>query len=779
MHYFNRTSTIASAIFISVFFMGIFALLTTSCVAQPPMDEDAALKNLRDMTSNGRLPAESVVADIENRFVGRKTGALARLLRARIKMESGDPNGAAELLKSSVFEQRTTVFDYVLWLRGKALNAAGNPDAANSSFEELATKFPESIRSREARLLWAENALKGGRADEVVKILEPLSVKNDGQALLLTSRAFDAKGDIGQTKSYLRRAYFFSAGSDASNNAEQRLIELQENLEPNNQQEITARGNLLFKKGLYKDASDAFEKFASSFPGEMDSQLQLKRLTAYTRTRQMGPAEFVFSKIANSAAEKEEAFFEIATGYARSGAWPETQSAINKMREAFPKSKWTPKAMVDAASFAGTQKRLSEKNYYLKLTLALYPDAIEIAAAQFELAWNQHELKNFAESSEMLTEHLARYVDEDNSFRGQSGYWAARDSEKAGKIDAACALYDGTIYRYGANWYGYLALDRLLSLRRDGKCQGESKFPADSMVPKAVENLKVVTVAAETATARELKRAEKSEELGTIGLFDWAINELEEAKKTADNSPKINLALAKHYRLKGDNVMALRALQPSYPDYSQMFPEEMSREEWEIFYPLSHWNDIKYWAGKRSLDPYNVAGLIRQETIFNPNARSGANAYGLMQLLIPTAKSMARKYNSGTQSISGSTLFDASLNIELGTAYMREQLSKYGRIEYMSVAYNAGPGRVVSWRNTLPAEMDEFVEEIPFSETRGYVKGVIRNSAQYRRLYTEAGGFKANVGTKPLRGKIDQMGADTFAAMNPQIMVEKKKTRGK
>ena len=94
---------------------------------------------------------------------------------------------------------------------------------------------------------------------------------------------------------------------------------------------------------------------------------------------------------------------------------------------------------------------------------------------------------------------------------------------------------------------------------------------------------------------------------------------------------------------------------------------------------------------------------------------------------------------------------------------MREQLNKYGRIEYMSVAYNAGPGRVVRWRKELPLQMDEFVEEIPFNETRGYVKGVIRNSAQYRRLYDISGKFKSNVGTKPLRGQIDSVSAEQFA----------------
>src|SRR5690606_35249767 len=179
--------------------------------------------------------------------------------------------------------------------------------------------------------------------------------------------------------------------------------------------------------------------------------------------------------------------------------------------------------------------------------------AIEVAGAQFELAWMQHESKNYEISSRMLTEHVARYTDKDTTHRGRSGYWAARDSERAGKAAAACELYEATAYRYGANWYGHLALERLGSLLKRNACKGSGNSAGDATVAKAAANLKVVTVAAETAGEYERKRAAKAEDLSTIGLFDWSIDELKEAKKTADNSPSINLALAKHYRMKGDN----------------------------------------------------------------------------------------------------------------------------------------------------------------------------------------------------------------------------------
>jgi soluble lytic murein transglycosylase len=329
-------------------------------------------------------------------------------------------------------------------------------------------------------------------------------------------------------------------------------------------------------------------------------------------------------------------------------------------------------------------------------------------------------------------------------------------------------LYDGVTYRYGANWYGYLALSRLTALKNQGNCR-VAAVPQD--VSLAIAHLKSVTVAAETSTAKETDRIDKSDQLSIVGLFDWAIDELTEAKKTANNSPKINLALARYYRWKSDNTAALVALQKSYPDYAQMFPEEMGREEWSIFYPLTDWDQIRSWSALRGLDPYQVAGFIRQESVFNPRARSGANAFGMMQLVVPTAQIVARKYGSSASGISADALYQPALNIELGTAFIRDLFDKYGRVEYVAVAYNAGPNRVPQWRATLPPDIDDFVEAIPFKETKQYVQGIIRNSAQYRRLYDDNGNFKANVGTRPLRGQIDSEPREQFATENPDIVV--------
>jgi soluble lytic murein transglycosylase len=484
----------------------------------------------------------------------------------------------------------------------------------------------------------------------------------------------------------------------------------------------------------------------------------------------MPDAQAAFDSLPASTEEREEGLYQLVTGYAANRLWPQTRTAAEEMRVKFPRSKLTPKAWVNAGYAARDAKNKLEESYFLRTALTAFPQAIEVAGAQFELAWLEHEAKSFARAADLMIEHLVRYADKDTTNRGRAGYWAARNSELAGRIHDACALYEALNYRYSANWYGHLGTQRVTALRGSGQCKSAS--PANSAVAKAAANLKSITVAPETSGPDEQTRIEKGLELSTVGLFDWSIDELEEAKKTAANSPKINLALAQHYQLKGDNVSALLALAKSYPDYSQMFPEEMGRDEWKIFYPHVAWDQISAWAKHRNLDLFQVAGLIRQESVFNPRARSGANAYGLMQLILPTAKTIARKYGASVIPNTGADLFQPALNIELGTAYMRDQLDKFGRIEYMAVAYNAGPGRVPQWRASLPLEMDEFVEAIPFRETKGYVQGIIRNTAQYRRLYDANGNFLPAVGTRELRTQIDARSPDQIAVDLPDVVLD-------
>ena len=156
---------------------------------------------------------------------------------------------------------------------------------------------------------------------------------------------------------------------------------------------------------------------------------------------------------------------------------------------------------------------------------------------------------------------------------------------------------------------------------------------------------------------------------------------------------------------------------------------------WRILFPEPWWNTIQTESAKNNLDPYLVASLIRQESEFDPSAISYANAWGLMQIR-PTPEGVKLAREEGVSHFKAYQLLDPEMNIKLGTRYLRELMDRFGGVqEYALAAYNAGDSRVVDWQAAGPySGMDEFVESIPFTQTREYVEAILRNEETYRAI---------------------------------------------
>jgi soluble lytic murein transglycosylase len=710
----------------------------------PP--ELKARETLRAMTRGGVLPAEDAVARIESDFPRTTAGALARIVHARIKLNTKDFAGAASLLDSSAIRDYTVIGDYALWMRAGALEQANRRIEARAAYEQLARNYPSSLRAREAMLHDAQLMMQDGQAAAVPVALKQLAAKDDAAALLLTAKAYDQAGDSTRALGAYRRIYFFAPASNESAEAATAIPRLNSAPNPASAEEAVARAEKLFAAKHFSEAFDAYTDAFTRFPTTATPELQAHRSIAAANAKRFADAAAALTATPAPAGEsRAEAMFNLALACARAKQWAQARGTADDLRRAFPGSVWTTRAFVQLGQQAEELKDDTNASYFYRAAVNFYAGAAEVAPAQFYLAWAAHEAKNFVESSRLLTEHLAVYADRNTDFRGRAAYWAARDSQRAGKLAEARALYQALQARYDANWYGYLAKQRLSAMPDSGVVY-QLEWPPNSPLPRALSNLQTVTVAEETAGSNEDEHIAKADQLSIVGTDDWALEELAVASSDAA-SPRVNLAVARIYRAREDNVQALNVMKRSYPDYSQMKPEEMRRDEWDVFYPLAYWDIITQESRARSLDPYQVAGLIRQESVFNPRAVSPAKAYGLMQVVVPTGMLTAKKYGID-RLITMESLFEPRLNIQLGTAYLRDQLDKYGHIEYVAAAYNAGPHRVEQWRGTLPLEIDEWAEAVPFRETRLYIQGVVRNTLQYRRLYDENGQFRTEVGAR-------------------------------
>ena len=157
-----------------------------------------------------------------------------------------------------------------------------------------------------------------------------------------------------------------------------------------------------------------------------------------------------------------------------------------------------------------------------------------------------------------------------------------------------------------------------------------------------------------------------------------------------------------------------------------------------IVYPFPNREMVEREAEEWGVDPFLIAGLIRQESAWDRDIVSSAGAVGLMQVMPSTGAQLARA--SGLDGFSTESLESAEVNLHLGARFLSEMLDRFGpELPLVLSAYNAGPTRANRWKN-FPEHADplRFTERIPFTETRGYVKNVTRNRDLYRALYAEA-----------------------------------------
>jgi soluble lytic murein transglycosylase len=232
-------------------------------------------------------------------------------------------------------------------------------------------------------------------------------------------------------------------------------------------------------------------------------------------------------------------------------------------------------------------------------------------------------------------------------------------------------------------------------------------------------------------------RIERARLLAGAGLDDFAEGELRYGAKVDGQPQLMALELAELANQRDAPDQGIRFIKRYAPAYLSMSMSTAPDKFWRLAFPLPYRSSIEGYAREHSIDPYLVAALIRQESEFNPKAISRSNARGLTQVLPGTGRELSRKLK--IRRYSTAMLYTPDTNVKIGTYYLKALLDQHqGKWEATLASYNAGKSRVIGWLNgTTYRDSAEFVESIPFSETRVYVQSVLRNAEVYRRLYSK------------------------------------------
>jgi soluble lytic murein transglycosylase len=699
---------------------------------------DAAIRDLRSLVArtNGE-PSAADLMQFESSHGGTKAAALARFLRGYRAAEAKDWSAALVALDSGDIEQRTALADYALFYKGRALAELNRYADAERFLDDVQDKYPDSLLARDGALEAARAAMRAGKPSEALEDLERLVALGDGEASVMAADIHSQRGDSARAAALYRRAYYYDPASPAAASALGQLVALGASPEgaTATEEELLTRGNKLFAAEKWADAQAAYGRLLTLHPGVAQrNQIAVRRATAAANAKDVLGASAAVQMVPQSEPDLHaEALYQLATAYRRAGQAEEFEQTGQRLRSMHPKSEAAGKFLADYVDLLESRKRPAEAFALERELTTAYPHNADAARRSYETAWALYKTGDYRGAAERFTDHLATFRTPTSKWIGEAAFWGGRAWERLGNVPRALLFYEMARDRYPYGYHGHVSMNRIKRLTSGAKAKAEVPEPGSALA-RAKANALAVEPIVETADDSVDPRFERATDLETIALWDHATAEIASALDAFPSSPRVALRYAQMFSRRGDNFQATVILRKGYPDVYSYRDDQLPREAWEILFPLTHWDHIKRTAAANGLDPFLVAGLIRQESVFNPRALSRANARGMMQLLPSTGRLVAR--SSGLGAVGPADLYNPSLNITLGTAYLAQQMQKFGRIELAAAAYNAGPGRVVQWKAQRPVEpIEEWVENIPFSETRGYVQGVLRYAANYRRFY--------------------------------------------
>jgi soluble lytic murein transglycosylase len=746
-HRFSSRTTVSSSLVLMCALMlggplvpGLFAALS---FATEPESTNAVVPFLCETAEDCFHAAVATTKQKSTTPTGREQLAILKLERLRLVMErqpaslwarragllSGvllvdrDPAMAIKFLRAA---QRDfpVLEDYVrLWM-GEALLKQGDAARAAAMIESIPQAVPDTNLSSRVAYLAGEAWYQAGDCISAAEWLSRATVSNEKDlsapsALMRLAVCYAREGRHTEGSTFLKQIWIRYPNSPEAREAETRL-----NGNPNGEAWIPspddryARAQAYLGLALHAEAIDELRKFltaAPHHPRRLEAKLKLGvahvRLKAYDQAR-----EVFLGLVGNGASEANEAVVWLARIYLRQGEGDNllelAQSSVQPLTD-------EQRAMVQlfAGMWLEDEHKFEEAIVRFRQVVSSEAPPPQRLEGLWRMGWVQYRINRYSEA--MVT--FQEVVDaKDGDWEPQALYWMGRATERESR-DRANDLYGRLCQRYIYTYYCQLSRER-------------AEIPAPPVT--MVESEQEPTVGLPLNKRREVEREsayQRAIELKFLGLDQDAARELAALTGRYGRDQDVMLTLSTLLNEVGAYHQALRLARLHFREKLERSGGSVAPSLWNVAYPTGLVPSIRAQDVKR-VDPYLAAAIIREESQYDSRALSRVGAIGLMQVMPATANAVAHRW--GLPAVSRDDLFDQETNIRIGVRYLEELLAQFsGNFIATIGAYNAGPQVVQKWlAMNLGREPDEFVELIPYQETRQYVKRVLRSYREYVRL---------------------------------------------
>jgi soluble lytic murein transglycosylase len=663
-------------------------------------------------TPGKEVSAKELPAEARDRFL-LALAALKSGDAAAAASEFGDPGWAA-----------TPLSEYALLFRAESLLQAGNAAAARAAAQHAAAAPPES-RLAPSALLRAATVLSsaGDDATAVTVLREFLAADAHHRGALPARLALgQALLADGRTAEAIRVFHDLSILSPASPQAERAAQQLQILADrgfpvpPLTRRERVERAERLLSAGLGDEAQSEAEALLTE---GLPSDLQGPALRiVFEASRRAGRYEDAQATVARALAslppESRPPWLLDLVRLQKSRSQDLALATLDRLVREYPKSSEAAEALLLKGRLLEDASKAKEAEATYRRLVDKSPDGQEGAAGLWRLGWLKWFRGAYAEASGSWSRILSSRGGQ--GYRESTTYWIARADEMRGEPEPAARRLDRLQREAPRSYYGILAA------QRSGR-----HLPTSSVTPVSLPVDPLEPLRADVHFARV-------EALRAVGLSTFADEEMTAMTRRALGDQKLLYALSVAYAQESRYHLALRILRRHFSSLARAGADATPRMFWEMLYPMGWRSELTDAAGRAAIDPLLVAAVVREESSYHPQARSRVGARGLMQLMPDTARPIAKARRMSLQG--GDLLDDPAANLDLGSAYLGGLLREFGDARLAVAAYNAGPTRVRGWWGARRSDdLEVWVEQIPFDETRGFVKRVMLSWAEYRRLY--------------------------------------------
>lgn len=614
--------------------------------------------------------------------------------------------------------------DYVLFWSAQIDRNLNNNAGALDQLLSLRRDYPKSVMDSLALQALAETAIALNQPQQALDALASARNIDQNPALLfLRAQAHEQANDqIAAAGDYLEVYDRFPLSTQADE-AGQKVTALEATLGNAFPQPLMSerllRANTLFAAHDWQDAETAYNNALPTIDGPDEDLAKIRIADCQV---QLGGAPSLLTSLQSQALDVDaERLYYLSQAYRSANDETNMLATLAQVQSRAPASPWTERTLFAVGNYYWVKLDRDKAAVEYQQVADKFPTSDDAINAQWRVAWTAYMDRN-DQAASLIETFLEAHPD--SIYAPDALYWLGRLAEQKKDFPVARAYLQKLLSRFPNS---YFAMHAAVSLRAMGKGRIATLPMLDSIprIPPAREVLKSVPSDA-------LPYVQRSVALETIGFDDSAMLELHAAYDTT-HAASLQFDLARAATSGEHYDSAIAAIRNVYPAMEARVLATVPREAWLFSFPLPYAAQIRSDARRTGTDPMVIAGLIHQESAFVKDAHSYANAFGLMQLVPETANRYARQLHMG---FSEDQLLDPIYNLRLGTTYFGELMQRFHNAEAALAAYNAGEDRVPLWQaGQKYTELPEFVESIPFTQTREYVEIVMRNAAIYRRLY--------------------------------------------